>query len=72
MTKHYSLSHDRFHDSEKGCVLDDHVTYRKFNPIKRQQAMVIDNLCVVHEIVVCKCGWEWGWHLGKNNNRTNL
>lgn len=48
----------------KTCNTEKHET-----PIKhgKKISMLQDLFCKDHDVVTCKCGWEWGWHGGTYN-----
>lgn len=25
------------------------------------------SFCLDHQVLFCRCGWEWGWHSGTDN-----
>lgn len=52
------LDSQHFHHPKKGCLLIK--TYGK-GDLKHR---VIYQTCKTHNVKVCRCGWEFGWHFG--------
>lgn len=42
--------------------------------VKKRREITYDDhyldiwMCLTHDKECCRCGWEWGWHGGVNNN----
>jgi hypothetical protein len=47
-----------YHSEEKGCLMDKNI--EKYRNGKTKDSAY----CLTHEKECCRCGWEWGWHLG--------
>lgn len=52
----------RFHHPRFGCKLVSKV----YGTRGKKRHRVFGGHCRTHEIDVCRCGWEWGWHDGIN------
>ena len=50
-----------FHDSCKK------VRHKSWGRGKTSQYPIQDIFCVTHEIVICRCGWEWGKHFARDH-----
>lgn len=55
-----NLETPHYHHPIKGCLLIK--TYGK-GDLKHR---VIYQTCKTHNVKVCRCGWEFGWHFGTN------
>lgn len=62
MSKNIEENSSRFHDIVKGCRLAEHKRFLRKN--KWGDECMIQQRCLTHEIIVCRCGWEIGFHLG--------
>lgn len=56
-----------FHVKEKGCDIEERKLMRM---IGRRIYSTEGFYCNTHNCGVCKCGWEFGFHYGKNSNQT--
>jgi len=57
----YPIS-DKFHHIGKGCDMEDAEI-----PGERSVYMFHCQRCKTHNVITCRCGWEYGWHGGTNN-----
>jgi len=51
------LENKHFHSSEKGCKILEEYKSKHTNIPTRV-------FCETHQVEICRCGWEWGWHYG--------
>lgn len=62
--KKEKLKNTHYHTKEKGCKL---VPYEK--RINGTNRFFKAQKCLTHNKIVCRCGWEFGWHYGTNNRK---
>lgn len=53
------IKNEHYHSPSMGCVLDD-------DYIQRGGRKMFCKKCIIHDVKCCRCGWEFGWHGGKN------
>jgi len=56
-TKTKETSNEFFH---RACSKGAHITY--ISDGRRYPGKIKDRFCKDHNVVTCKCGWEWGKH----------
>jgi hypothetical protein len=67
MNEKEKLSNEHFHDEAKSCYLTN-----KRVVGSKAGSILYCRLCETHNVLVCGCGWEFGWHYGTNSNLFDL
>lgn len=60
MTRKIKENSKKFHDIIKGCRLTD--CSKSFRDTSGNMVFLERYHCLRHNVEVCKCGWEIGWH----------
>jgi len=55
-----------YHCESKKCKIEPHETIH-INKETGKKIQIKDNFCITHQVVICSCGWEWGFHNGENS-----
>lgn len=68
-----ALLNERFHDKKKGCRLVSHSFLSKekqrSGENRLESGLIDGKVCTTHEVSLCRCGWEWGWHGGAESSK---
>jgi len=51
------MDNTKFHGKELGCELKD-----KRLRADKSRHYIKGQFCLTHQVNVCHCGWEFGWH----------
>jgi len=57
------IDNEHFHCKDKGCKLKEITFFRN----DKRKSSIKCQFCEIHEVNVCRCGWEIGWHYGLNS-----
>ena len=64
-----NLLNERFHSSQKDCVLVDSSVNKKYTETDKVHITYRQQYCQTHKRQVGPSGWEWGWYGGTKSLR---
>lgn len=58
---------DHFHSIEKGCEIESRIKLTRLEKGKRKPFDT--KYCKTHNVDICRCGFEWGYHFNTHIER---